>query len=66
MANAKKCDACGNLYDNPAFDYERMQRIKMVKESYRGDYDYRYDFCDDCYKKLLKFLHEDGELDGKQ
>lgn len=64
MANAKKCDICGKLYDDPAFDYERMQHIKVAKESYRGDSNYLFDFCDDCYHKLLKFLHEDGEKNG--
>lgn len=65
MANAKKCDVCGILYDYHALDYKRMQRIKVVKEYYAGDSDYCFDFCDDCYKKLLKFLHEDGDSDGK-
>lgn len=66
MANAKKCDACGKLYDNNKFDYDLIQSIRILKECHNGVgmvYDMVYDLCDSCYHKLLKFLHEDGEKD---
>lgn len=63
MANAKKCDACGKLYDNNKLDYDLIQSIHILKECHNGGR-MVYDLCDSCYHKLLKFLHEDGEQDG--
>lgn len=51
MANAKKCDRCGHLYDNPPCN--DAIRIHM-NFGYLGD---RYvDLCDECYNKLCEFI----------
>lgn len=63
MANAKKCDGCGKLYENNQYDYDRIQHFHIVKEYHNGEC-ITYDLCDDCYHELLKFLHEDGEKNG--
>lgn len=59
MANAKKCDVCGKLYDDNTFDDDRIQIFHIVRKYH----DAPYDLCNACYHKLLKFLHEDGEQD---
>lgn len=51
MANAKKCDVCGKLYELPVCN--DAVRIHM-DFGYLGD---RYvDLCDDCYIKLCDFI----------
>lgn len=51
MANAKKCDRCGNLYDRPLCN--DVVRIHL-DFGYAGD---RYvDLCDGCYNKLCDFV----------
>ena len=51
MANAKKCDKCGKLYELPICN--DAIRIKM-DFGYLGD---RYvDLCDECYGKLCDFV----------
>lgn len=51
MANAKKCDICGKLYETPICN--DVARIHL-EFGYMGD---RYvDLCDDCYGKLCGFV----------
>ena len=51
MANAKKCDVCGKLYELPTCN--DVVRIHL-DFGYMGD---RYvDLCDDCYTKLCNFI----------
>lgn len=52
MANAKKCDICGKLYESPICnDAVRIQ----IDFGYLGD---RYvDLCDYCYGKLCDFVN---------
>lgn len=51
MANAKKCDICGKLYETPICN--DVVRIHL-DFGYAGD---RYaDLCDECYNKLTKFV----------
>lgn len=51
MANAKKCDICGRLYESPICN--DAIRIHM-DFGYLGD---RYvDLCDTCYIKLCDFV----------
>lgn len=51
MANAKKCDICGQLYENP-----------ICNDAVRIHLDFGYggdiytDLCDDCYRKLCNFV----------
>lgn len=52
MANAKKCDVCGKLYESPICN--DAIRIRMEFFGYLGD---RYaDLCDECYNKLCDFI----------
>lgn len=51
MANAKKCDICGKLYETPRCN--DVVRIYMDFE-YLGDRS--VDLCDDCYNKLCNFV----------
>ena len=51
MANAKKCDICGKLYETPICN--DVARINM-DFGCAGD---RYvDLCDECYNKLCEFI----------
>ena len=51
MANAKKCDICGNMYETPICNDAVRIRIDF---GYAGD---RYvDLCEDCYNKLCNFV----------
>lgn len=51
MADAKKCDLCGNFYDSPICN--DVVRIHL-DFGFTGD---RYvDLCDDCYRKLCNFV----------
>lgn len=51
MANAKKCDICGKLYEPPICN--DAIRIHM-DFGYLGD---RYvDLCNGCYNKLREFI----------
>ena len=51
MADAKKCDICGELYEIPICNDVVKIHIDFV---YLGD---RYvDLCDDCYNKLCNFV----------
>ena len=61
MSNAKKCDKCGNLYEN----YKGVQ-ITEGGNSYhtvifKDDYLYEryYDLCPDCMSKLIGFMKEE-------
>jgi len=51
MANAKKCDICGKLYELP-----------VCNDAVRIYFDFGYlgdrcvDLCDDCYNKLCNFV----------
>lgn len=57
MAQAKKCDRCGKLYED---DVGYIPDI-TVKEYNHIYGEYRYDFCPECQKKLELFLK--GEND---
>ena len=51
MANAKKCNVCGKLYETPI--YNDAVRINM-DFGYLGS---RYaDLCSSCYNKLCNFI----------
>lgn len=51
MANAKKCDICGNLYELPVCGDEVRIHLDF---GYLGD---RYvDLCDNCYGRLCDFV----------
>jgi len=51
MADAKKCDVCGKLYEAPICN--DVIKIDM-------DYGYRrnryIDLCEDCYNKICNFV----------
>ena len=51
MANAKKCDICGKLYEPPVCN----DAVRIYKDfGYFGDA--CMDLCDSCYDKLLDFV----------
>lgn len=61
MADAKKCDRCGKYYT------EREQRY-VVNGFYVGCVEIlsingncidKYDLCDDCIKKLMRYLNHE-------
>lgn len=51
MANAKKCDICGKLYESPICN--DVVRIHMEFGCLGDHY---VDLCDDCYDKLCGFV----------
>lgn len=56
MADAKKCDRCGNYYDenNCKIDGCILKNIRYI--SVDGYIILEFDLCDDCFKKLKKFM----------
>lgn len=51
MANAKRCDRCGKLF-------ERAYVPDITIRRYHHGYgETRYDLCDECQKKLEKFMN---------
>lgn len=51
MANAKKCDICGKLYETPICN--DVVRLRLEFGYLSGRY---MDLCDDCYDKLCNFV----------
>ena len=54
MADAKKCDRCGDLYERP-----KTEPVpKVVKDIQRYHYEFYefYDLCPNCLAKLRIFL----------
>jgi hypothetical protein len=68
MANAKKCDICGDYYDVPDIspclsDHElfvNMIRLHRAKEtddnSYSGEYWTHFDACPRCYQDVMDYI----------
>jgi len=53
MANAKKCDRCGKLYEYPICN----DAIQITRDSeIYGSGGERFDLCDECYSELLTWL----------
>lgn len=57
MANAKKCDRCGVLYESPG--YEPDIRINHYIHCYGDRW---YDLCPTCQSMLEEFLKYKGEI----
>ena len=54
MANAKKCDICGTLYESPMCNDAVRIHLDFGYAWPTGD---RYvDLCDECYNKLCEFV----------
>ena len=65
--NAKKCDACGKLYEHYGKKTDDYNAVVLVmvnnSNSVRGRKD--YDLCPECMKKVLEILkggREDGSI----
>lgn len=58
MAEAMKCDRCGEYYDeNTLYKIHRYgERMKGIRFDGVNSTDDRIDLCDDCIKELIKFL----------
>lgn len=65
MADAKKCDRCGNFYIEKDKQSEinglRVGYIKLYRSN--GDYIKKYDLCDDCVTALLEFMKKRKSLE---
>ena len=53
MSIARKCDACGAL-----FEINHRRRIEVFRNYHPYPQEREFDFCDSCYKKLCEFIHE--------
>lgn len=57
MANAKKCDRCGKLYERT---YTPDLKILLYRDPYSAEE--TIDLCDKCLNKLTMFIMCKGEL----
>ena len=66
MANAKKCDRCGNYYsmDEKNFKVNGATLYRVVLSSRYGSGIYEADLCDDCARDLWHWLCNDQEVDS--
>ena len=55
MANAKKCDRCGEYYDEPG------SNIVPVSEGIS----YKFDLCENCIEDLYDFLRLSDKVKNK-
>ena len=65
MADYKVCDKCGDVfkpYYNNIFKM-RKQGIFNVKFYADWDWDYEFDLCHICAKKVLEFINPDYDDD---
>lgn len=66
MANVKRCDRCGNIYDHIEDEKKTLFIFKYNSSDIDGWPDERLDLCNDCYKDLEKFInikdHEEHEV----
>lgn len=61
MANAKKCDRCGEYYDEPGSKCIGGINIVPVSEGTR----YKFDLCENCLEDLYDFLRLSDEVKNK-
>ena len=61
MADAKKCDRCGKYYMDGEKRYTvdsfHVGYIKLM--SVNGNHIDTYDLCDDCVKKLMRYMNHE-------
>lgn len=66
MANAKKCDRCGALYDPwifPSVSFVEAWRYSVVKDCHPYPEEHKLDLCHNCMYELEKWL--EGEKHEK-
>ena len=67
MADAKRCDRCGNYYDENkgtrSINGWFVRGVRICTNSKCSDHKY-LDLCDDCIEKLYAFLF--GSIDKKE
>lgn len=63
MANAKKCDRCGTLYeikfdaDRPAYNGQKIRRFALITADITGPEErYSYDLCPNCTCALMSWF----------
>ena len=61
--DAKKCDACGVLYED---DIHNVSMVKIVKDCHPYPEEHVYDLCPKCQKKLEEFIHYNGKHGGQK
>ena len=68
MANARKCDRCGKLYEeyNVGYNNKKPNGIQLISLDTSHKYFgyFLMDLCPDCMKKLLDFAN--SKLDGER
>ena len=68
MANARKCDRCGKLYEeyNVGYNNKKPNGIQLISLDTSHKYFgyFLMDLCPDCMKKLLDFANR--KLDGER
>lgn len=57
MSTVKKCDRCGAYYPHPGL---RGQRVLVVNDKWKMT-GQEFDLCDECMRKLLKWLDDEVE-----
>lgn len=64
MANAKKCDRCGEFYEKRSYDCKTTYSkfIKMLEGDLKvhevnSSSGFYFDLCPICFHKLMDFLH---------
>lgn len=66
MAEAKKCDRCGTLYEDHKVEYLiiRLEYTGIRTPFPRDQAIPRKDLCPKCYQELLEFLNVKKETDN--
>lgn len=71
MADAKKCDRCGGLYEEyPGIvmyegSLQRYNRVDIVSGSYANDYT-KNDMCPKCMEAFKSFMKNGGTGNGEK
>ncbi|MCC8049738.1 MAG: hypothetical protein LIP10_03635 [Clostridiales bacterium] len=69
MADVKKCDRCGTIYDPQASKsiYEpRMALVENFHEHANPSFMVTYDFCPECEEKLKQWLNEHKNKENQE
>ena len=76
MANAKKCDRCGILYEikydenRPSYNGQKVHMFSLITTNPKGliSGEYNYDLCPDCACALMSWFYfrQDDEIEELQ
>ena len=67
MANAKKCDRCGALYETPKTNFIEVKGRSFIMSEIKEDpnlngYTNNIDLCQKCKESFVHWLLEDKEV----